>query len=347
MLSNQYYQHYPEVLEFYTGKDRKRIDAAKVVTQDLKIANEMVQKKIRIQDDINPFANLHFRNNSEQTEKIIETIDACIEQSNLPKEIKDKVIDLSFQPSLAFNQNIYKVYSDFSVGYLVNMISIASKVLRNSDRLDAKDKQTLLSEITNALKVFSNIIYLLSRVFAQQGYIHLPDYSLKLSDEFNRFDEDDKRIQIIVMIPYNLMRMFKDDMYSQRLSPVYIKQLQTETDKVKKHLLAALVVCKQPDGWEPAIRDYVASIGKNSYYLGTIIGLMNDVYSWGEIDLADRRRMNYLIKSAYYKADHGKLPPSPKATLYLKIEPQDGFVDMIDQNADKGLANSEEEDSSE
>ena len=320
MLANQNYQHFPEVLEFYTGKDRKRLDAVKAVTDDLKLASQTVQQKIGFSDENNPFAFLRFKNDSSQTEKIIQEIDANIKRSNLPQKIKDQVADISFRPSAAFNQDINKVYSDFSVGYLVNIISIASKVLRNSDHLNAKDKQDLLAEITRALKVFSNIIYLVSHMFARQGYIHLPDYSLKLTDGFNDFDEAEKRIQIIVTIPYNLMRMFKEDMYSRKLSPVYIEQLKTEKDKAQKHILAALIVYKQPEGWEPAIREYINGIGKDSYYLGTITDLMADVYYLGDLDSADRSRMSSLIKTALYKADHDSLPPSPAAIKNVRIK---------------------------
>ena len=126
MLADQNYQHFPEVLEFYTGKDRKRLDAVKAVTDDLKLASQTVQQKIGFSDENNPFAFLRFKNDSAQTEKIIQEIDANIKRSNLPQNIKDQVADISFRPSAAFNQDINKVYSDFSVGYLVNIISIAS-----------------------------------------------------------------------------------------------------------------------------------------------------------------------------------------------------------------------------
>lgn len=343
MLSAQNYQHFPEVLEFYTGKDRKRLDAVKAVTDDLKLASQTVQQKIGISDENNPFAFLRFKNDSEQTEKIIKEIDDNIKKSNLPQEIKDQVADLTFSPSAAFNQDINKVYSDFSVGYLVNIISIASKVLRNSDHLDAKDKQELLSEITKALKVFSNIIYLVSHMFAKQGYIHLPDYSLKLTDGFNEFGEADKRIQIIVTIPYNLMLMFKEDMYSRKLSPVYIEQLKIEKDKAQKHLLAALIVYKQPEGWEPAIREYINGIGKDSYYLGTITELMADVYYMGDLEASDRGRMSSLIKAALYKADHGSLPPSLGAVKNVRLKSQDELKDMfeIGKKGDVNTANSD------
>lgn len=333
MLADQNYQHFPEVLEFYTGKDRKRLDAVKAVTDDLKLASQTVQQKIGFSDENNPFAFLRFKNDSAQTEKIIQEIDANIKRSNLPQNIKDQVADISFRPSAAFNQDINKVYSDFSVGYLVNIISIASKVLRNSDHLNAKDKQDLLAEITRALKVFSNIIYLVSHMFARQGYIHLPDYSLKLTDDFNDFDEAEKRIKIIVTIPYNLMLMFKEDMYSRKLSPVYIEQLKTEKDKAQKHLLAALIVYKQPEGWEPAIREYINGIGKDSYYLGTITDLMADVYYLGDLDSADRSRMSSLIKAALYKADHGSLPPSLGSIKNVRIKSLEEVKDIYDTGA--------------
>ncbi len=335
MLSNQHYQQYPEVLEFYTGKDRKRFDAVKAVTEDIKQASNMVQQKIGIPNSNNPFAFLRFKNNREQTDKIIKEIDANIQSSNLPQDIKDQVADLTFNPSAAFNQDISKIYSDFSVGYLVNIISIASKVLRNSDHLDAKDKQELLSEITTALKVFSNIIYLVSHLFAKQGYIHLPEYSLKLTDSFNQFEEAEKRIQIIVSIPYNLMLMFKEDLYSRKLSPVYIDQLKRETDKAKKHLLAALIVYKQPEGWEPAIKEYINNIGKDSYYLGTITELMEDEYYIGDLDSSDRGRMSSLIKAALYKADHGILPPSLALIKDVRLKSKNDISEIFDSSHEK------------
>lgn len=52
----------------------------------------------------------------------------------------------------------------------------------------------------------------------------------------------------------------------------------SERDKVKKHLLASFLVSKQPEGWGAAIRTYWDSVGKDSYYLGTIIDMMAEVY---------------------------------------------------------------------
>lgn len=331
MLDNQKYQHYPEVLEFYTGKDRKRLDAVQKVTEDLRIATLSVQKKAGITDDKNPFAFLRFKADKSHNEKIIKEIDSNVQESNLPQSVKDHIADTSFNSAAAFHQDICKVYSDFSIGYLVNIISIASKVLRNSDHLDAVVKQNLLNEITSALKVFSNIIYLVSHLFAKQGYIFLPDYHLKLTDSFNEYDEDEKRIQIIVTIPYNLMLRFKEDLYSKKLSPVYISQFMSEKDKVKKHLLASFLVSKQPEGWDTAIRTYLNSVGKDSYYLGTITDMMAGVYYLENLDSPNRIKMNHLIKSALYKSENGILPPSLNSIKRMNIENK-AEVDSLPKN---------------
>ncbi len=334
MLNNQNYQRYPEVLEFYSGKDRRRIDAVSTVTSDLKEAADVVQQKLKISDDKNPFAFLRFKHDKDQTAKIVKEIEDTVQESNLPQSVKDQVADLTFNPSNAFHQEISKVYHDFSVGYLVNIISIACKVLRNSDHLDADVKLQLLGEITNGLKVFSNIIFLVSHLFAKQGYIELPDYALKLTDSFNKYDEDEKRIQIIVSIPQNLVRMFQNDLYSRKLSPVYIQQFKDETDKAEKHILASFIVKKQPEGWEPAIRSYIDSVGKDSYYLGTITDLMTETYYYETLDSSDRMRMNNLIKTAIYKADNGRMPQSLKEINKTNLLTKDKIEEVAQTEVD-------------
>lgn len=310
MLENQKYLHYPELLEFYTGKDRRRKNAAETLIKDLSVAAKSIQAKTGMKEQDDPFAFLRFNQGKEQENLIIERIGSDVKQSNLPQSVKDHTADLSFNPSAAFHQELFKVYSDFSVGYLVNIIRIGSKVLRNSDQLDANIKQQLLSELSSAMKVLSNIIYLVSPLFSKQGFIQLTDYSLKLSKEFHKLDEKDRTIKILVTIPYNLTMMFKEDIFSSKLSPVFISALNNEKDKVKRHLLASLLIYKQPEGWGNAITNYMKTIGQNSYYLGTLLELMLAVYQNGELDESEQMRLKNLIRAAIFKNSQGRLPAS-------------------------------------
>lgn len=310
MLEDQRYLHFPEVLEFYTGKDRRRKNAVETLIKDLSITSKSVQAKTGMNEQDDPFAFLRFSQDKEQQDAIIERIESDVKQSNLPQSVKDQTADLTFNPSAAFHQDIFKVYSDFSVGYLVNIIRIGSKVLRNSDQLDADIKQQLLAELTSAMKVLSNIIYLVSPLFAKQGYIQLTDYGLKLSKSFYNLDDKERTIAILVAIPYNLTMMFKEDIFSSKLSPVFITGLNNEKDRVKRHLLASLLIYKQPEGWSGAITSYMDTIGQNSYYLGTLYELMLTVFQNGELDEPEQMRMKNLIKAAVFKNSQGRLPAS-------------------------------------
>lgn len=318
MLTEQKYLHYPEVLEFYTGKDRRRKNAVEALIQDLSLASKSVQAKTGMAEQDDPFAFLRFNQGEELENMIIERIESDVKQSNLPQTVKDQTADLSFNPSAAFHQDICKVYSDFSVGYLINIIRIGCKVLRNSDQLDAIIKQRLLSELSSAMKVFSNIIYLVSPLFAKQGFIQLTDYAFKLSDGFSELNEKERTIRILVTIPYNLTMMFKEDIFSSKLSPVFVSALNNEKDKVKRHLLASLLIYKQPEGWGGAIINYMETIGKNSYYLGSLLELMMAVYQNVELDEPEQMRLKNLIKAAIFKNNQGRLPTSQGE--YKKIE---------------------------
>lgn len=310
MLTNQHYVHYPEVLEFYTGKDRRRKNAAETLIADLAVASRSVQAKTGMKEQDDPFAFLRFNQSKEHQDAIIERIESDVQQSNLPQSVKDQTADLNYNPSAAFHQEVFKVYSDFSVGYLVNIIRIGSKVLRNSDQLDAEPKQRLLMELVAAMKVLSNIIYLVSPLFAKQGYIQLSEFGFKLSKKFFEVEEKERTIAILVTIPYNLTLMFKEDIFSSKLSPVFVSTLNAEKDKVKRHLLASLLVYKQPDGWNKALLSYMDTIGDNSYYLGTLLELMIGVLQIGELDESEQLRMRSLIQAALFKNNNGRLPSS-------------------------------------
>jgi len=334
MLDNQKYLHYPEVLEFYTGKDRRRRNAVETLIKDLSVASRSVQAKTGMKEQDDPFAFLRFNQGEEQESIIIKRIESDVKQSNLPQSVKDQTADLSYNPSAAFHQDIFKVYSDFSVGYLVNIIRIGSKVLRNSDQLAADIKQNLLSELTSAMKVLSNIIYLVSPLFSKQGFIQLTDYSFKLSKGFYKLNEKDRTIRILVTIPYNLTMMFKEDIFSSKLSPVFVSGLNNERDKVKRHLLASLLIYKQPEGWGNAITNYMSTIGQNSYYMGTMLELMLAVYQNGELDESEQRRLKNLIRAAIFKNSQGRLPSSQGeynqielSKKYLRSEDEEDTVE--------------------
>ena len=305
ILNDQCYMHYPDIMECYTGIDRKRENAAKIIEQDLKHIIECVKGNAGISENLNPFAVLKYNPCDEVSERILEELDKNVEHSNLPQTVKDSLADNAYNPSISFHQDIDKVYENFSVGHLIRSIEIASKVLRNSDYIDRELKVSLLSTIASAWKLLSTIIYLVSKLFSKQKYIQLPGYGFKLEEGFSE-DEDERTIQIIVSIPKNMMTLFKDCIFSYKLSEMFVSSMQSEQDKVKKHLEACLLIYKQPAGWDKAIKDYIANINKDSYYIGTMIELMQDVLYMEEINNSERTRMAVMARTAVYKSKSPK-----------------------------------------
>lgn len=331
VLANQNYLKYPEILEYYTGKERKAKDAVEIVSFDLSTVIDCVIKKSGADVNENPFGILRFNQSEEASKKIIQELEDNVQISNLPQEIKDSVKDLSYSPSEAFHQSIKKIYIEYSVGHLIKIIEVASKVLRNSDYVKTKYKQDLLGTIVSAWKTLSTFIYLVSPSFAKNGYVELGGFSFKLSEGYNRYETDEERaIQIIVNIPRNMMLLFKDDLFSTKLSELLTQSFDSETDKMKKHLLACLLVYQQPNGWDSCIMEYIRRVGKDSYYLGTMIELMQDIYYLGELDASARSRMKNLLKTAIYKSQYGQLPSSGTVLNRLILKQPD-YEELEDQ----------------
>ena len=55
IYADMQYARFPEIIEFYTGIDRRRDDAINVLTKDLRWLNTSVKDKYGIPDEINPF----------------------------------------------------------------------------------------------------------------------------------------------------------------------------------------------------------------------------------------------------------------------------------------------------
>lgn len=327
--------HFPDIMECYTGIDRKRENAAKIVEQDLKHIIECVRGNARINEEINPFAVLKYNPSEEVSERILDELDKNVEHSNLPQHVKDSLADNTYNPSITFRQDIDKVYEDFSVGHLIRSIEISSKVLRNSDYINKDIKASLMSTIASAWKLLSTIIYLVSKLFSKQKYIQLPGYGFKLGEGFSE-DEDERTIQIIVSIPKNMMTLFKDCIFSYKLSEMFVSSMLSEPDKVKKHLEACLLVYKQPSGWEKAIKEYISSINKDSYYIGTMIELMQDVLYWDDIENSERNRLAMMARTAIFKSKSpkGLMPNSILEINRMRLQKPKTTEDKDDKDAE-------------
>lgn len=303
ILDKENYAHYPEVIEFYTGSDRTRNDAADIVKRDIARISKTVHEKIGLPEGINPFSRLRLETSDEQVKKAIKQLETNLQKSKLPNEIKDAVADDSYNPSTPFHQAVYKVFENYSVNYLQEIIGIASKTLRNSDYIEPEKKVELLTAITNAWYDTIRVIYLMAPALAKDGVARYDGFGLKLTEGFDELRDDPKRllIAVIATIPYNLVIWYKDNIYSSKLAQLIFDQIASEKNSVIKHLLICIIIHEQPDGWNDIVRKYMSELDKYSFFYGNTLDTLKTMYANGIMSEANIARTKDMILLGYTK----------------------------------------------
>lgn len=303
ILDKENYAHYPEMLEFYTGSDRTRNDAAEIVIEDIKKVTATVHDKVGLPDKMNPLQQLRLNITDEQATKVIEKLDTHLKQSKLPTNIKDALDDSCYNPSTPFHQDVRKVWENYSVNYLQEMIGIASKVLRNSDYILPENKVKLFDAITDAWLNTIRVVYLMAPVLAMEGKAGYDDFRLHLDNGFDTQSGDKRQllIDIISAIPHNIVIWYKDNIYSSKLADLLYEKIGKESNPVIKHVLINLVIYEQPEHWEGVVEKYMGKIDKRSFYFGDTLSSLRIMYAKGAMSDNNIAKTKMLILLGYTK----------------------------------------------
>lgn len=90
------YAQHPELIEFYTGIDRRRDDALNVLIADIRACREIVKTKCGLPDDFNPYDVAAWSPSSETEAQMQQVIAEGVQESSLPAEIKDQFADRAY-----------------------------------------------------------------------------------------------------------------------------------------------------------------------------------------------------------------------------------------------------------
>ena len=183
------------------------------------------------------------------------------------------------------------------------MIAIASKALRNSDYIEPEKKVALIKAITSSWLNIVKVITLMAPALSKEGRANYGNFRLALAEGFEHYKDDPKGTLIVIIssIPENLMRWYKDNIYSSKLSQLFFDTISRENNPVIRHLLISMVIYEQPDGWFDVVRNYLSMVGHNSYYFGDTITSLKFMYSIGVMSDSNLSRTRNLIKLGYTK----------------------------------------------
>lgn len=297
------YIDYPEIIEFYTGIDRNKEDALIVLCKDLDITLDTVRTKVKLPNDLNPFKAIQWNPDIKTLEKEEEKISTNVISSGLPDEVKDKYDDKNYNQTRPYNQVINSVMKDYSFLILMRQISATSRALRNSDFVaDSNLKKELLNKITQAWNEINKLLIVLSPLLADKGNVAFEGARFNLhEDDFNIDDPIKKRMAVLLALPTNVVKFFKDDLYSLKIGPLLIDKAQSESNSLIKHELMLLIIAERPNSWREVIDNYIISLDKNSFFLSDTLSVLNFNIDYRVTEIEEIQKLKLLAKKCRAK----------------------------------------------
>jgi len=308
ILKDKMYANFPEIIEFYTGIDRSRKDAIDIIINDIRTTCDLVIKKVGLPEQMNPLKYINWKPSEKSLEKMHHQISEDVVKSSLPDSVKDQYADKYYDQKKPYNQTIQHIFSEYSLGTLMQCVRAASRALRNSDYVDPNTKRELLDEILRCWGEFSKTLFALSPTLAVQGNAAIDGLAVMLLGNFGNTPE--KRVMSILQnVPYNVMDWFRGDLYSEKMGPLLFEKIDRESDEINKHILILLLIHQRPRNWNVKLREYIVSVPKDSFYLHDVYSSIKVQYEYAFVTPKVLRDMEYLIKMCVAKHELGTRNP--------------------------------------
>lgn len=318
IFQSKKYTSFPEIIEFYTGIDRNKIDALEVLSKDIRETCDVVNSKVRLSTDMNIFSQIQWKPTEDQIQKAQSNLSENVINSGLPDDIKDQHADRNYNQIRPYNQSIQSFFAEYSLHNLMQNIRASARALRNSDYVDPEAKRKILNEILRSWEQLSNVLLALTPILADKGTAGFDGHSFALQGDFG--DTFETRLNLIIQVNMtNVVGYFKDDLYSSKIAPLLYETFQNTKDSNTKHKLALLLVFCRPREWRKYIQDYIISLNKNSFYLYDIHNALMAKYNFDFITEEERREITMLAKMCFAKHEFGSNRPSPKELRKVHI----------------------------
>nr|VFJ76900.1 MAG: hypothetical protein BECKFW1821C_GA0114237_111111 [Candidatus Kentron sp. FW] len=298
IVNERTYVNLPELVEFYTGIDRRGSDMVRVLTADLSEQCAIVEKKTGLSIDFNLFESMEWDPSKKDIEEIQRRINDEVSKSNLPDSLKDKYADKDYDFNKPYDQEVREVLDKYTFLILDRKIRASSRALRNSDYIKPEEKRLLLKEIARGWSLFSKILFVLSPIMAARGWASFDGLGFILSSP-DGLDIMEKIDRIILTTPGFVTALFKDDLFSPKGAPVLYETIDSTESKLIKHELMLLLIFCRPKGWDKHVENYIRTIPKKSAYLLDISNLLRNRCKYDFASKGELAHMGNLLKMCY------------------------------------------------
>jgi len=312
ILEDKRYASFPEIIEFYTGIDRRRDDALKILIEDIQSTCNIVAEKCGFPNDLNPYKFAQWNPSKEGLEKVQNELSDGVKESKLPDSVKDQYADRNYDNTRPYRQEIQNILQEYSLNTLLNLTTAGARALRNSDYVDPVLKRKLLLLITQSMEQFSRVIFAISPILAMRGHASFEGTNIHLRGDFG--DTPEMRFNnILSNVPFNVVSLFQNDLFSRKMGPLLIDQLNKENTDLIKHSIILLLINQKPRDWKLQVQSYIASVPKNSFYLMDVYRALLCQYRYSFSSHQTIEDIKYLLKMIIIKHIHGVKDPGIKA----------------------------------
>ena len=315
VYENKKYIDYPEIIEFYTGIDRNKSDALTVLNNDLDDTLKVVREKVNIPDNINPYKSITWNPDVPQLEKEQEKLKDNVISSGLPEEVKDKYADKHYDQIRPYNQIINSVLRDYSFLVLMSQINTAARAYKNSDFVYVNLRKKILDKIVQAWNEINKLLIILHPLLADKGNVAFEGAKFELDeDDFNFDDPFQKRLAVLLAVPTNVVKFFKDDLFSIKMGPLLVDKAVSETNSLLKHEIMLLLIAERPNKWHMTVDEYIVNLDKNSFFLSDVLMTLNYNKNYKSTEPNESRLLELLAQKC--RAKH----------IFQKNNPDQGLI---------------------
>ena len=313
ILGDSRYTAFPEVVEFYTGIDRRRTDAVTQLSTDLRRMDVEFLTRTKIPNDFNPWVILKWNPSDEVIARMHQNVTNSIQESAMPSDVKDAVADGSYDRSKPYHQEVNEWIRTSSLDQMVQAMKAAARALRNSDHVAPAAKEALLESVLSAWVRLCQILAVLSPILATNRHAQFEGMGFILADGFED-EKDATRIWKLVMsgIVDNVVSWHQLDLFSKKLGPLFESYLKANEGKIGELLILLVLVKQRPIGWKESVTKFIARTTKNSFYLNRIYFTLLHEFRYGFAPEEARQQMRTLAAMAVAKHATGAKYPNQK-----------------------------------
>lgn len=320
MFEDMRYAQHPEIMEFYTGIDRRKDDALEVLVKDLSDCYGVVKSACGFPDDLNPYKSARWESTEAAKNELKENVINGVMESNLPAQIKDQYADKHYNPSRPYSQGYNNILHGQSFDRMVLTMRAAARSLRNSDFSSPGHKEQLLSLLMSCWDLTTKVVMIIIPTLAQEGRAYYDGTSFVVIGKING-NLSEKMLNILLHVPENVVGWFQDDLFSPKMGPLLYKQLSNPNmSAISHHELILLLIRHRPRDWGKYIHKYMVEVQKNSFYLLDVFMALKYEYRFGYANSGTLHEIEGLIKMAAVKHVTGEKDPAIKTIRNTRFD---------------------------